>query len=166
MYTSQSGMKKIFGLLLTGLLVFLTVCSTLGLSAGCVPRSEWSPGHAISPYMLNLSFPAEKYHDGRLWATPGETVILTANIISLIGETFAVKVIRADTLMPCSPYITFQSDDEYTTLQPSDNITVTVFCTVAGNTPSGVQKTGLRCRMKDSISGMAGSGVAFDVYIE
>jgi hypothetical protein len=152
--------------LLTGLLVLFTAGAMLLSSVGCVPRSEWSPGHATSPYQLNISFPAESYHDGKLWAVPGETVVLTANIVSLIDKPFAVQVIRADTLMLCSPYITFQADDEFVTLQPSDNITVTVFCNVAGNTPSGLQQTGLRCRLKDSISGMAGAGVAFDVYIE
>jgi hypothetical protein len=159
-------MMKRSGLLLTGLLVFSAAGVMLFSPAGCVPRSEWSPGHTTSPYQLNVSFPVESYHDGKLWAAPGETIVLSANIVSLIDDPFAVVIIRADTLMPCSPYITFQADDQYVTVPPKSDITVTVFCNIAVNTPSGLQQTGLRCRLLESISGMVGSGVAFDVFIK
>jgi hypothetical protein len=121
----------------------------------------------VSPYGLGLTFQDGSYFNGQVYATPGKTFLLKANIVSHVDVPMAVKVVRADTLMVCSEYITFRTDsDEYITIQPSDNVTVDVYCIIAANTPSGVQKTGLRCQMEQSISGMAGSGLAFDVYIE
>jgi hypothetical protein len=167
MGSSASGMKKRFGLILTGLLVSLTTGVTLLSSVGCVPRSEWAPGHSVSPYGLGLTFPEGSYINGQVYATPGETLLLKAGIVSHVDVPIAVKVVRADTLMVCSEYITFRTDsDEYITIGPSGNITLDVYCTIAANAPTGVQKTALRCQMEKSISGMAGSGLAFDVYIK
>ncbi len=145
-------------------LLFITGISLISI-IGCTPRINEFPGRQIAPYALSIQFPEKEKDAGTVSADPGETITLPVNIRSLVDIPIAVRVISAGDMMVCSKLVTLHGNDEYITLQPSENITLNISFIVSGNATQGFYQTAIRCELKEPVPDRPVSALAFRVCV-
>lgn len=150
--------------ILIGLVIVITFGMTMtGIS--CTGTNNTFTGRRVSAYGLTIQFPQSEKNAGTLTVNPGETVILPVNVKSLVDIPISIRVIKLDDGI--SPdFIKFHGNDEYTKLQPSENVTVEVTCIISDNATPGLYQAALKCELEEPVPGRGESSWGFQVYIK
>jgi hypothetical protein len=129
-YTARPFIARI---IMSGILI--TVIGGVMAAGGCT-NTIGMPHKLIPAYAFEIQFPADEKNVGTLTMEPGTTVILPVVVRSLSDVPISIRLTQGEANL--SPdFIALHGPDDYTVLQPGDNITLAVTCAIAPNAAPG-----------------------------
>ncbi len=119
------------------------------------------PGLRVTPYVFSIHFPDGK-NETSLRAEPGDTIPLPVTVRSIIHIPMSIQLVQGD---DTSDVIIISGNNDYITLQPTENVTISVTCVIAENAAPGLYQAEIRGKLKVPVSGWYEGGTTFKVYI-
>jgi hypothetical protein len=147
-------------MIISGILAFI-----IGGAAGSCANNTPDIAHKLMPaYSFEIQFPADEQDTGTLTMEPGTTVILPVVARSLSDIPISIRLTQEHNIN--SPdFITLHGDNDYITLQPTDNITLAVTCTIAGNAAPGTYQAAIHGELEKPLTNRSTMSMGFRIII-
>jgi hypothetical protein len=152
--------KTFMAPVIAGGLLILIIGGVLAFG-GCTHNTYNIPPKLFPAYTLSIQFPGDV---GTITTEPGATVILPVNVRSLVDVPISIRLTQEHNIV--SPdFISLRGPDEYSVLQPGDNVTIAVTCIISDNATPGTYNTAIGGELKEPVANRSGESWGFRVII-